>query len=143
MSVRRADRGWESLLEGDVKGTLEREDLPEFLRRQRWYAGKARALSTTRIIESAHPQGFPEGTLLILVEACYRDGEADTYFVPMRLASGPEVERLTREAPGRVITPVSGPRGPRLLYDALVDPEVCLALLEAIAEQKVIPARSG
>src|SRR5262249_32585297 len=122
---------------------LEREGLPAFLQGQRWYAGKARDLSMTRIVEAAHPQGFPEGTLLILVEARYRDGETDTYFVPMRLASGPEVDRLTREAPGRVISEVSGPRGRRVLYDAMADPEVCLALLEAIADQKVIPGRSG
>src|SRR5207248_11662004 len=54
-----------------------------------------------------------------------------------------EVERLTREAPGRVIARTAGPHGPRLLYDGLADPEVCHALLDAIAEERVIPARSG
>jgi 1,4-alpha-glucan branching enzyme len=143
MSVLRADRGWESLLEGDVRDSLEREGLPEFLRRQRWYAGKARALSTTRIVEASHPQGFPEGSLLILVEARYREGAAETYFLPIRLASGPEVERLGREAPGRIIARSAGPRGERLLYDGLADPQVCHALLDAIAEERVMPARSG
>ncbi|HZW31927.1 MAG TPA: 1,4-alpha-glucan branching protein GlgB, partial [Isosphaeraceae bacterium] len=143
MSGLRADRGWEGLLEGDLRDSLEREGLPEFLRRQRWYAGKARELSTTRIVDSAQPRGFPEGAVLLWVEAHYRAGEADTYFLPIRVVSGPAAERLTREAPGRVIARLPGPGGDRLLSDGLADPEVCHALLEAIAEERTIPGRSG
>src|SRR5271156_4192097 len=140
MSVLRAERGWESLLEGDVREALEREGLPAFFKKQRWYAGKARDLESARIVEAAHPQGFPEGTLLFLVETRYRDGQTDTYFVPTRLAGGPEAERLTREAPGRIIARFNGPRGDRLLYDGMADPQVCRALLDAIDEQRVMRA---
>ena len=143
MSVLRAEKGWESLLEGEVRDSLERESLPEFLEKQRWFAGKARGLTSARIVESAHPQGFPEGTLLILVEARYRSGDSETYFLPIRLAGGSEAERCAREAPGRVIATLAGLRGDRLLYDGMADPEVCHALLDAIAEERVMPARSG
>src|SRR3954462_13725153 len=108
MTVLRAEPGWESLLEGDIREALEREGLPAFLKRQRWYAGKARELESARIVEAAHPPGVPDGTLFFLVETHYRDGDSDTYFVPARLAGGPEAERLAREAPGRIIARVHG-----------------------------------
>ena len=91
--------GWESLLEGEVREALERQGLPEFFKRQRWYAGKARELESARIVEAANPQGFPEGTLFFLVETRYRDGHSETYFVPTRLAGGPDADWLTRERP--------------------------------------------
>ncbi len=143
MSILRAQKGWEGLLEGEVRDSLEREGLPEFLKKQRWFAGKARELTSTRIAEAAHPGDFPEGTLLLLVEVRYREGDPETYFVPIRLAGGADAERWTREAPGRVIARFAGPRGDRLLYDAMIDPDVCHAILDAIAEDRVIPAGSG
>jgi 1,4-alpha-glucan branching enzyme len=143
MTVLRAGPGSESLLEGDVRGALEREGLPEFLKRQRWYAGKARELESVRIAEAVSPQGFPEGSMFLLIETTYRGGQSDTYFVPARLAGGPDAERLAREAPGRVIARFDGPRGDRLLYDGMADPQVCQALLDAIAEQRVLRGQSG
>jgi 1,4-alpha-glucan branching enzyme len=143
MTVLRAERGCESLLEGEIREALEREGLPAFLKRQRWYAGKARELESARIVEAAHPQGFPDGTLFFLVETHYRDGESDTYFVPARLAGGPQAERLAREAPGRIIARFSGSRGDRLLYDGMADPQVCQALLDAIASGRTMRGESG
>jgi 1,4-alpha-glucan branching enzyme len=143
MTILRAERGWQSLLEGETRDALEREGLPEFLKRQRWYAGKARELESARIVEAAHPQGFPEGTLFFLVETRYRDGASDTYFVPARLAGGPEAERLAREAPGRIIARFNGSRGDRLLYDGMADPQVCQALLDAIASGRTMRGESG
>src|SRR5438874_2398193 len=103
MPVPQVAQRWESLLEGDVRAAIEREALPAFLRRQRWYAGKARVLESLRLIDAAHPEGFPPATFLALAELRYRDHPPETYFLPLGLAHGPEVERLVREAAGRII----------------------------------------
>ncbi len=131
------------MLDGDGRAELERQALPEFLRRQRWYAGKARSLESARIVEAARPQDFPEGTLFFLVEVRYGDGASDTYFIPARLAGGPEAERLARESPGRVIARFGGGKGQRVLYDGMADPEVCQAMLDAIADERVLRGESG
>src|SRR6266536_522807 len=99
MTVLHAARGWEDLLEAATRDHLEREALPAFLRRQRWFAGKARELDAVRIVEATHPDGFPEASALALIEVRYREGGPDTYFLPLTLADGVEAARLIREAP--------------------------------------------
>ena len=144
MTVLRAERGDDGWLAGSLREALERQGLPAFLARQRWYAAKARELETIRVADAIAPLGFPEGTVFLLVEARYRDGHIDTYFLPVRIAAGAEVDRLAREAPARVIARIESPRGPaRLLYDGMADPKVCRAILEAIAEGRVMRSASG
>ena len=113
--------------------------LSDWMSAQRWYAGKARELDSARIVEAASPDGFPDGTLLLLVETRYRDGRSDTYFIPARLAGGPQADRLSRESPGRIIARFDGPRDGRLLYDGMADPEVCQALLDAKGRGRQMP----
>jgi 1,4-alpha-glucan branching enzyme len=143
MTVLQLAKGWGSLLEGDALDHLEREALPAFLPLQRWYAGKARALDSVRIVDAAQPEGFPATTFLAFAEVRYREGGADTYFLPFGVASGAEAGRLAREAPGRIIATVGGPGGESVVYDALADPSACWALLMAIEQDRTIPTRSG
>src|ERR1700745_454489 len=42
--------GWDNILEGVGRERLETFNLPEFLLKQRWFAGKSRHLKATRII---------------------------------------------------------------------------------------------
>jgi len=57
--------------------------LPGFLQRQRWYAGKARRLRSADF-EDAGALGY---TLLALVRTRYSDGRAERYFVPLSYPS--------------------------------------------------------
>ena len=137
MSVLRAERGWESLLEGDVRRGARARGAARVLQEAALVCGQGARARVGPDRRGGASAGFPEGTLFFLVETRYRDGQTDTYFVPTRLAGGPEAERLTREAPGRIIARFNGPRGDRLLYDGMADPQVCQALLDAIAEERV------
>ncbi|MHB1555880.1 MAG: 1,4-alpha-glucan branching protein GlgB [Isosphaeraceae bacterium] len=130
-------------IDDDARVELERQALPEFLRRQRWYAGKARKLESTRIVEAIRPQDFPNGTVILLVEVRHGDGATDTYFLPARLIGGAEAERLVRESSGRIIARQGGAKGQRVLYDGMADPAVCQAMLEAIAAERVFRGESG
>ena len=42
---------WERILEGEARGSLE-ACLPDVLKSRRWFAGKARAIQSVRIVES-------------------------------------------------------------------------------------------
>ncbi len=116
---------------------LER-DLPAFLRKQRWFAGKARELTGARVVEVSGE--FAGSTRLTLVEVRYRDGPPDLYSVPIGTAEGAEAARIAREAPARVISPGDGTR---VVFDALSEPAACLTILDAIGTGATFPAQFG
>jgi trehalose synthase-fused probable maltokinase len=132
--------GWRS--EG-ARARLEREALPEFLRRQRWFAGKARTLDAARILDLSAEGAMQGDRAIALVEAAFRDGGTDRYFLPMAVAWGDEADRL-RADPRWPIVDVETPDGRRgLLHDAMASDEVCLALLDAIGEGREVRTERG
>ena len=46
-----ATGGWESIFEGVNRESLETVNFPEYLPKQRWFAGKSRRIKSTRIID--------------------------------------------------------------------------------------------
>jgi 1,4-alpha-glucan branching enzyme len=143
MSVLHAARGWDRWLQGESRDRLEREALPAFLRRQRWFAGKARELESVRLVDATRPGDLPGAAMLAFVEVRYGDGGSDTYLMPLAVADGPEADRWAREAPGSVVGRIDGPEGGTLVYDALADPLVGAAFLEAIERGRTIATRDG
>ena len=123
------------LTEG-ARRSLESDALPAFLPCQRWFAGKSRRIRSTRILD-ASPLG---GAVLALVEVAYESGKPDVYFLPLALATGPADDRLARDEPKRVVAKLDRLG---LVYDALADPAVGLALLDLIAGSRSMKAGLG
>ena len=130
----------DAALDGEARRILETQELPNFLARQRWFAGKARPIRTVRWLDWTRGGGFPSGTCLSLIRVEYQSGLADTYLLPIGLAQGARAATIERDQPGRVIGRLPGLG---LIYDSLADPEVGATLLEAIAGSRTIPAGSG
>lgn len=139
MSVAPIRRGWDALLDGEARQVLERDFLPPFLNRQRWFAGKARLIDRVRIDDVGTGAGFPETTRLMLISVSFGDGGTDQYFLPMGLMFGSEAEVFSREMPGPSIGRLDRSRGgPVLVVDCLGHPSFCQALLESIAQDRSI-----
>ncbi len=143
MMVPHDEDAGEALLGGDRRGHLVREALPAFLLRQRWFAGKALALESVRLVDHTPPGACCGETFLVLIEAIAPGGKADLYFLPLGVAAGPVAERLLREAPGRVIVHWPEADGTGILYDALADPAACEEILATIEEGRSIATASG
>ena len=134
---------WKAIIEGPGRERIEREALPEFLRRQRWFAGKAREVEAVRLADAVRPKGFPASSFLALTEAEFDEGGPETYFLPLAIASGRDAKRVGREVPERIIATWETPDGPAALYDGLVDPGTCWALLTAIESNRSAPTGRG
>ena len=69
-----------------------------------------------------------------MVRVSYSDGAPDTYVLPLACATGVHADQLARDVPHAVIAHIQVTGGERgVLYDALLDPGFCAALLELIA----------
>jgi maltose alpha-D-glucosyltransferase/alpha-amylase len=112
---------------------------------RRWFGGKAKRLKATRITDTVPvPAEEPLGHLL-LARTEYAEGEPEMYLVSLAEASGDAAERLLRESSSAVIARVAAPPGApaMVLYDAVVDRNFCLALLEIIARRRRLKGEAG
>jgi maltose alpha-D-glucosyltransferase/alpha-amylase len=129
-------------LEGRERQLLERFSLPEFLPRQRWFAGKG--AGPLRSV-SATPLGSVKGQAneLLLVEAETTRGEPQRYFLPVSVIWGEH--NLSFGAPKLSYTLAKVRQGPRLgaLLDAAHDESFIHDFLEAISGGGEQPARGG
>ena len=102
--------------------------LRDFLPRQRWYAGASAPASVQVVHEETLVDGSPS-----LVDALVQADHA-TYQVPIGLRALGERPDFLRGRDDAVIGELPGPDGgPRLAYDALLDPDLDLALLGIVS----------
>ena len=76
---------WRTLMKGRGRSTLERA-LPQFLARNRWYAGKARtvrSIETLDIVPVSTTRSRAQA-FVMLTHVEYTDGEPETYVLPAR-----------------------------------------------------------
>ena len=131
---------WESVLEGSGRTRLE-SVLPQYLPKQRWFGGKARLIKSARIADWAPLAD--SGAVLVLVEAQYERGDADTYFVPLSRTFGRNADEVREKAPNAIVAPVISRGGPGYLHDAVTDDRACAAFLSLIEQGREAAARNG
>ena len=132
-----AANGWESVLDGHGRETLESEVLPAFLRAQRWFGGKSRTIASVSIIDwAAIANGHGA---LATVDVAYADGGEECYWLPLAMVFGEAVTGVTSPAVCQVAS--AGDTG--LLVDGMADDRICEALLDDIAVGVRVPTNNG
>jgi maltose alpha-D-glucosyltransferase/alpha-amylase len=134
-------RKWVDLLQGPGKEALERDLLPAYLPRCRWFGGKSRAIMGVDIQDRVLPPDGQEWALLFLrVE--YLEGSPETYLLPLARAEGAAAEEVRRNAPGAVLADLGDGEG-ALLCEAVHHPAFRSTLLRMIAAGAAWPGLSG
>jgi maltose alpha-D-glucosyltransferase/alpha-amylase len=145
--------GWNSFFRGRVvpwrmglaektRNQFERELLPRFMQRQRWYATKAETLDRVAIIDSGMLETDGKAWLLALVEA-QAAGSATRYFVPLTMAFEDRDEERTRNLSALAVTKVRQQAEVGVIADAMADDPFCRALVAAMGEQRTLKTDSG
>ena len=95
----------------------------------------------TDALPLAGPRAGPPARVL-MARVDFIEGEAETYAMPLccSRASAPSGSAATRTAAGRA---ARAPRRPAVLAEALVDPEVCRALLDAVRHRRRLRGTDG
>ncbi|WP_152050405.1 maltose alpha-D-glucosyltransferase [Tautonia marina] len=135
--------GWDTLLKGRSRKRLQTEVIPAFLRRQRWFAGKARKFRSVEILDATHPRNLPERTTIVTVEVRYDDGHVEMYALPLGIATGAGGFDLVAQVPKFVLAMLEGAEGQAVLHDAIADDSFCLALLDAVRHRKEFSSSAG
>src|SRR5688572_19135727 len=127
---------WEGVLSTGTRGTLERQALVPFLKRQRWFASKSREIKQARFTDWATIRTGSTPAFIALVSVGYADGWRETYLLLIAALSGEAADRALKEHTSSVLARVTGARKGALV-DGIVDDDTCnrvLGLVEHVRE---------
>jgi maltose alpha-D-glucosyltransferase/alpha-amylase len=133
----------EELFEGAPRKSLESVVLPDYLPRQRWFGGKARAIQGTRIADWMWIHRDRAHSALVLVEVSYTEGSRELYHVPLAISVGRQAEDLQTARPEAVLCDLRMGDSTGILYEALADDATCRSLLETLRVSRRIPGDVG
>ncbi|MGH9868830.1 MAG: maltose alpha-D-glucosyltransferase [Candidatus Polarisedimenticolia bacterium] len=134
---------WHAVLAAGSVRKLE-QVLPDYLRTQRWFAGKARRIQAARVQDTIRfDTGEEAQGYLVLVEVEYTEGEPETYLLTMAWA-GPEKAASLLGNPGTdAIARLTVDTEEGLLHGALSDQGFCRSLVEAVVRRRRLKGTSG
>ncbi len=136
------DGNWESVLNKHAKTALERV-LPDFLRAQRWFGGKARPVQLASI-DDAVPIPYDSTVAHVaLVRVHYAQGAPETYALPLAFVPEPEAARVETENPQSVVARLSAQGREGVLVTPMREHGFRHALLGAIGSGKSFKSDSG
>jgi maltose alpha-D-glucosyltransferase / alpha-amylase len=136
-----ATAGWEGIFDEATCGRLGTVNFPEYLPKQRWFAGKSHHIQSTRILDWTIFNS--SNSALVLVEVKFDGGLSDVYLMVLAMTFGEAAEDLQRTSPSAVIAPVISDRGPGLLHDGVFNDSLCQELLSFIQNECDLETRHG
>ena len=143
----RVEGRWENVFEGEARGELETA-LPALLRSRRWFGGKALEIKATTISATIPFEHEAGSAVFALLRVDYREGTPETYVWPLTFAGEGAAAVVQSNVPQAVVAQLEvSDRGkaavPGVLYDAMEDPTLCAALLDAIGRRRRFKGSAG
>ncbi len=126
---------WEILFQDEGREQLQ-PLLSGYMKRRRWFGGKARQIRSTLIPEALRFPFDSSVAYITSVVVNYVEGASETYLLPLMLASGTRAEQIHREIPQAVVAQVHSDLEEGLLYEGVWEPGFCQALLDGILRQR-------
>jgi trehalose synthase-fused probable maltokinase len=111
-----------------------------YLRRQRWYGSRGRAVAGFEVEDVATLREGAPAVLLVLATVAYEDGGRERYSLPLGIRPGPAADYFD---PEKVVTESHGDAGPAAVVDALGDTESSAVIWELIAAGATLRSDSG
>jgi len=134
---------WSALFSERNRPLLEAV-LPNYLRAQRWFGGKARTIRQVTIKDVVHFPGDGTAGVLGLLQVDYVQADPESYLLPMALATQGASERIRDKFPHWIIAELSVENGVLgVLHDALADPRFCHLLLDTIMAPQPVKGSAG
>jgi maltose alpha-D-glucosyltransferase/alpha-amylase len=127
------------LLDGPLGSHLEREVLPAWLPRRRWFRSKARSLKTVTL-EARLPLGESGDIVFCVLRVAFDEGPVERYALPLALITPDPAASLPEDA---VLTPVPTAAGTRALIDACWNTEFRAHLFDLLSGTREFQNKIG
>lgn len=127
------ERTWKNVLKGNHRKKFEREILPRFLRKARWFEHKTLTIQHAKVVSSL---AFATSLLCVVEVAYLEKKEVDCYFVPLSFGLKTGSEPLLQAIENELIANVRVDAKEGFLYESVHDESFCSALLEYIINRR-------
>ncbi len=135
---------WQSLMSSQLRWKLEQRVLPGYLKKQRWFGGKAKNIENTIIKDWAVVSERPELSSIVFVEVEYDDETKELCTLFFAIAEDARADELLEKNPELVIAELgSKNEGHALIYDALESEDFGRALLDLIQNGQTLKTQTG
>ncbi|MFO0903667.1 MAG: maltose alpha-D-glucosyltransferase [Pirellulales bacterium] len=137
---------WDQLLAGKGQEMLERV-LPRFLKRQRWFAGKARPILDAQLVDVFEVAGGGKTApmRLLLARVNYVEGDPDLYLIPVVFAAEEQARNILGDHPRAGILRLERGDGKpgATLCEAKWEQAFWRPVLETIGRRRTLKGRRG
>jgi len=132
----------DALLTDGQRWQLEREILPSYIQTCRWFGSKARTFRHLKVVDQATISSDADASRFWFVEVNYLDGPAETYTIPVKIASGDAARAVSQTASHAVIARFAGSEE-TILFDAIWDVKFRSQLFETIMQRQIMKGHAG
>ena len=136
---------WAKVFSGRSRITLE-EALPAYLMARRWFQGKARQIKNASFAEIV-PMGDSTDACLTQVRVEYTEEDPELYTMPLAFACGERADLLCEASDSAILARASVRQTDLeqsgVIYDAVLDKNFCVAIVDMIARRRHLRGVSG
>jgi len=137
---------WTKAFAGRARQVLE-EALPSFLSSRRWFQGKARHIKGASFIEFVPFITDGCEACFAQVQVEYMEEDPEVYATPLAFLSGERAEQALQASPssvlGKVRVRTQNGASPGLLYDAVLDKNFCMSIIDMMTRRRQLKGLSG
>lgn len=110
---------WSDLTNASTAEKLSSSILPDYLKKMRWFGGKAKLIQSIKITDHATLAVSGGECEILLIEVAYNSGLAEVYQLPVLFADADESQQLAEQYPSAIICKVNLDNKSGVLYDAI------------------------
>ena len=118
-----------------------------FVKERRWFRGKAKKVLAANIIDVVPLRLASSTEYLVMLEVEYREGEPETYTLPLTFAPVEEASEILNDRPSSVVARLKAKQNNKtsefVIYDAMVDKDFVNTLLTAIVRHRRFKGKTG
>ncbi|MGC9372011.1 MAG: maltose alpha-D-glucosyltransferase [Thermovirgaceae bacterium] len=134
---------WQDFQSPAVIQRLEKQVLPSYLSRSRWFGGKAKTIRGVSIEECIPVPKTASRVYFMILRVIYTEGAPEMYTAPVSFATGEDEAELRKNYPETLIAEATAEETEGVLYDGIHDPVFQSALLDLLMKRKRIRNHKG
>jgi maltose alpha-D-glucosyltransferase / alpha-amylase len=134
---------WQDLTTGSLKAAFEKNVLPQYIGRQRWYGNKSQAIKNVTILDWARMNVPAESAGMFIVDVEAADGAKDLYTLYLSIATGYRAKQMIEYKPQHVLADLRRRSESLAVYDALQSDVFCKKLLMSIGDASKFAMQNG